>query len=116
MKKNLLDYLCCPSCGSEFKLSIRERNDNDEITEGTLTCFGGHEYPITKAIPRLVPSDAYVESFSFEWHRFSKVQLDVFNGTTESEETLIRKTGFTKDAISGKLVLDAGIGSGRFSD
>lgn len=84
--------------------------------EGTLSCTNGHIYPIRNAIPRLVKSDAYVESFSFEWHKFSKVQLDIFNDTTESENTFLQKTGFEKNALKGKLILDVGIGAGRFSD
>jgi SAM-dependent methyltransferase len=44
------------------------------------------------------------------------VQLDIFNHTTESEETFFEKTGFEKSEIAGKLFLDAGTGAGRFAE
>ena len=115
MKERLLDIIVCPLCKKEFALKVIEKN-GAEITRGTLVCGGGHEYAIKGGIPRLVPSDEYVGNFSFEWKKFSKVQLDCFNGTAESEETFIQNTGFNKDTLRGKLVLDAGVGAGRYSD
>jgi len=115
MKADLISLLACPACRSELLLSEEARRD-DEIIDGKLTCKKGHTYTIRKSIPRFIKTDAYTESFSFEWHRFSKVQLDIFNGTTESEDTFIQKTGFRKNSLRGKLILDVGIGAGRFSD
>jgi SAM-dependent methyltransferase len=115
MKERLLSIIVCPICKSEFSLKVAEKKDN-EIISGTLVCGGTHEYAIKGGIPRLVSSDEYLENFSFEWEKFSKVQLDCFNGTTESEETFVRNTGFDKGSVKGRLVLDAGVGAGRFAD
>ncbi len=89
---------------------------DDEIFEGSLTCVKGHTYAIKRAIPRFITSVDYVENFSFEWRKFSKIQLDKFNHSTQSEDTFMQDTGFTREALSGKLILDAGIGAGRFAE
>jgi len=62
-----------------------------------------------------VESDAYAGSFSFEWNRHRKTQLD--NATTrESEDTFREKTGLSPEDVAGRLVLDVGCGMGRFAD
>lgn len=76
----------------------------------------GHVYPIVNGIPRFVASDLYVGSFSFEWNLHSKTQLDCYSGNTSSEQEFCEKTGFTPDDLRGKLVLDAGVGAGRYAD
>lgn len=73
-------------------------------------------YPVVRGIPRFVSSDHYVASFSFEWNTHSRTQLDCFRGDRSSEEEFVQKTGFTPAELAGKLVLDAGVGAGRYSD
>ena len=68
-----------------------------------------------RGIPRFVDSDAYAESFSFEWQRHVRTQLDSA-ASDESERTFTEKTGLTPADVAGKLVLDAGCGMGRFAD
>lgn len=115
MKIRLLDLVVCPDC--KEPLQVRPGAESgEEILEGSLHCPRGHSYPIVNGIPRFVPAEFYAESFGFQWNRFSKVQLDVFNDTRESEETFLEKTNFDVTGLSGKLVLDAGTGAGRFAD
>ena len=73
-------------------------------------------YPIVRGVPRFVPDDQYAQSFSFEWNTHSRTQLDAFRGGQSSEEQFIAKTGFTATELAGKLVLDAGVGAGRYAD
>ena len=73
-------------------------------------------YPIIRGVPRFVPSDAYVNSFSLEWNTHTHTQLDVFRADRSSEQQFVAKTGFSSDELRGKLVLDAGVGAGRFAD
>jgi SAM-dependent methyltransferase len=42
--------------------------------------------------------------------------MDILNKTDESERTFIWKTGWKPEDLKGKLVLDIGIGAGRFAD
>lgn len=89
----------------------------DRILEGTLVCTSClAPYPIRNGIPRFVRSDAYVDTFSFEWNKFHDVQIDILNATGESEEAFQGRTGWRPDDLNGKLVLDIGVGAGRFSE
>lgn len=76
----------------------------------------GRRWPIVRDIPRFVADDRYVGSFSFEWNTHKTTQLDSRTGEGWSEDIFITKTGLTPEAVRGKVVLDAGVGAGRFSD
>lgn len=116
MKRDLTDLLCCPDCGSDLTLHD-QTPDRSEVDTGLLLCSGCRAaYPIVRGVPRFVSSDQYVGSFSYEWNRWNRVQLDIANGRRESEETFAEKTGFTPEDLKGKLVLDVGCGAGRFLD
>jgi uncharacterized protein YbaR (Trm112 family)/SAM-dependent methyltransferase len=116
MKRDLIDLLCCPDCQGDLSLQD-ETASQPEVETGSLACeFCRVSYPIVRGIPRFVSSDQYVGSFSYEWNRWNRVQLDVANGDDESERTFAEKTGFTPNDLRGKLVLDVGCGAGRFLD
>jgi len=116
MKRDLIDLLCCPDCKGDLIL----RDDTPsmpQVETGALVCGKCIvSYPIVRGVPRFVRSDQYVGSFSYEWNRWNRVQLDVANGDTESEQTFAEKTGFSPEDLRGKLVLDVGCGAGRFLD
>lgn len=112
MKDRLLDLLRCPSCASKLRLEDAERAEG-EIRSGRLRCC--RDYPIVDFVPRFVSSEHYVGSFGFQWNRFKHVQLDCVTGDTNSEREFGWKTGFGQD-LAGKLVLDVGVGAGRYAD
>lgn len=116
MKKKILDFLVCPNCTRG--LQLREaKYTNGEIKEGLLTCGDCNTvFPIREFIPRFFNTDQYVDSFSFEWNKFHDVQMDILNNTDESEKTFLWKTGWKPQDLKGKLILDIGIGAGRFAD
>ncbi len=102
------NLFACPEC----KKSV-------ELKEGksiTYSCPNGHHFPVLRGIPRFVGSDLYVDSFSFEWNTHNTTQLDSHRGDASSEEMFRVKTGLNPEQVQGKLVLDAGVGAGRFSD
>ena len=116
MKGKFLDLLVCPECKSSLDLEIKLR-EGDEIKLGTLLCQGcKRSYPITGYIPRFVEADRYVDSFSFEWNTFYDVQMDILNNSDESDKTFRYKTGWKPEDLKNKLILDIGIGAGRFAD
>lgn len=86
------------------------------VLEGDRFVGGGASHPIVNGIPRFVSSDHYVGSFSFEWNTHTNTQLDSFTGDKSSEDQYVQKTGFSPEALRGKLVLDAGVGAGRYAD
>jgi SAM-dependent methyltransferase/uncharacterized protein YbaR (Trm112 family) len=117
MHIDLLNWICCPSCKSDLALTVVAVSGTSTVTDGTLTCSACKTtYPIIRGVPRFASTDGYAGSFSYEWNRWSRVQLDSANGRRESEATFTEKTGFTASELAGKLVLDVGCGAGRFLD
>lgn len=115
MKKRILEILVCPKCKGE--LDISTKIESDEIIEGQFTCQNcAAKYPITNGIPRFVELDNYASSFGYQWNLFRKEQIDSHNGTTLSADRFWAETGWTKEEIKDKWVLDAGCGAGRFLD
>jgi SAM-dependent methyltransferase len=116
MKHALLPRLVCPTCRDALSLRV-EAEVGAEVMEGALRCARcGREYPIVRGVPRFVDSGAYADSFGFQWNRFGQVQLDSVNGTRQSEEALEATTGWREADYAGRLVLDAGVGSGRYAE
>ena len=61
MKKEILDILCCPTCKADLTIDI-EKEEEDEIILGTLTCTKCHAtYPIEDGIPNLLPKEEHQE-------------------------------------------------------
>lgn len=57
----------------------------------------------------------YTQNFGLEWNKHSKLQLDKFSGTTLSRDRFYGASGWTKEELKGKKVLEAGCGAGRFT-
>jgi SAM-dependent methyltransferase len=116
MKHDALAFLACPACRADLSLAV-DREDGAEIMAGLLTCRGCDvTYPIVRGIPRFVGEGSYAASFGFQWNAFRTTQLDSQNGTTISADTLTAATGWTAADYRGQLVLDVGVGSGRFAE
>lgn len=103
---SLLTSLGCPTCKS-----ILQVEDNNLNCSACVLSF-----PLLRGIPRFVPSENYAESFGLQWNRFARTQLDSALGTSRSENRFVRETQWDAAQLKGKLVLDAGCGSGRFSE
>lgn len=100
--------LLCPGCRAVLPAQSGWAADH-------IACACGQRVPIVRGIPRFVPDDQYVGSFSFEWRTHATTQLDG-DESRESEEAFRLKTGLTPGDVQGKRVLDVGCGMGRFSD
>jgi len=94
----------CPTCHASL-----------EREERAFVCTGCRaRWPIVKGIPRFVDSEHYVQSFGFQWRRHRRTQL--IERGLDSEKEFREKTGLGPDDVRGKLVLDVGVGAGRFSE
>lgn len=102
---DVIAVLRCPHCGGPLEEERRE-----------LSCLNcAREFPRVNGVIRFVEVQDYAGSFGFQWRRYARTQLDNVD-SHESEETFRRKTGFTPEELSGKLVLDVGCGMGRFAE
>ena len=116
MKYQFLDILVCPTCQLSLALEVLRERDG-EIEEGNLKCPDcAKEYPIKRGIPRFVSNELYASSFGHQWNKYARLQLDSANGTNFSAQRFYSITEWDPGELSGKLVLDAGCGSGRFSE
>ncbi|MGH9353514.1 MAG: methyltransferase domain-containing protein [Terriglobia bacterium] len=115
MRQRLLQLLACPDCRASLRLEADECHDG-EILAGNLICAGcGKAFAVRGGIPRFVPGDAYASTFSFEWKKWTRTQFDTASRRL-SEATFVVSTGKLLETLAGRVVFDAGCGSGRFMD
>jgi SAM-dependent methyltransferase len=109
MPLDIGDLVVCPLCHEPLRPFPLE-------SDGTVNCSGcRRSYRTVRGVPRFVETDGYVGSFSFEWTRHRRTQLDD-ETSRESEATFRAKTGLGPDDVRGRLVLDVGCGMGRFAE
>jgi SAM-dependent methyltransferase len=116
MKTTALKFLVCPKCRKDLDLQVRVER-GPEVLEGVLSCRECKaQYPIIAGVPRFVRAGTYASSFGKQWNWFQEIQIDSRNGTRRSEQALFETTGWTEADWRGRLVLDAGVGAGRFAE
>lgn len=143
MKRTLLPLLACPECAGELTLeSLRE--EGAEIMDGRLFCAAGHTYPVWKGVPRMVadslipdgaafyeqyPSsgstdraltfkklqEKTVRNFGDEWKYWDDFGWSGGEPTLQTKQIFDYKVLATPEELTGKLVLDAGCGNGRYT-
>jgi len=109
----LLDYLCDPKDKTTLTLVDARYDGAGNITEGVLVSGSGNRYRIVDGVPRFVenmPIKASVDSFGDEWNYFN---FDQFKRNWLSHT--VKNTFGSADAFKGKVIVDAGGGSGMQS-
>jgi ubiquinone/menaquinone biosynthesis C-methylase UbiE/uncharacterized protein YbaR (Trm112 family) len=92
-----------------------------EVDTGTISCLCGKTYPIVRGIPRLLPDELAAdikksqETFSYEWKMFRFGERNWGQGIEERKEQFLDAMGAAPKDLRGKLMLDAGCGSGVLS-
>ena len=80
--------------------------------KSTLT-YKGKEVKIRDGIPRFTPDLSYsTGNFSKLRDEHATIQMDSQNGTTEREDTILNRTGWSKEFFQGKTILECGCGAG----
>ena len=80
------------------------------------------DLPVVDGVHVAESDDAHVGSFSDEWTRWATTQVDSrgyrcgYEGCRNSAEAFAQKTGLGKADVEGRVVLDAGCGSGRYAE
>ena len=104
----MLDFLC-PGCRQS---SLIETNDS------RLVCNNcGEKYSIENQIARLGTFEDVNDSFGYQWNLFRKTQLDSFSKTSISKDRIYELAKWSDDtSLVGQNILEAGSGSGRFTE
>jgi SAM-dependent methyltransferase len=105
LAKEVLTILRCLTCQSPL----------DQRADALVCSSCGRRYPAVNGVVRFVDAQAYAGSFGFQWKIHARTQLD--DATSHrSEDAFRQRTGFSPEALAGKLVLDVGCGMGRFAE
>ena len=84
-------------------------------THGKGVNFRGLEKTAT-ILDFLLPSSHYTTSFGVQWEKYRNVQIDRFNGTSNSLNHLKMFALGDLGSLKGKVILEIGPGAGRFTD
>jgi SAM-dependent methyltransferase len=76
----------------------------------------GNHFPVFNNVPRFVSSDNYTASFGFQWNKFQQTQIDRESQQLSfSKDRLVTVTGWDREDLEGKNILEVGSGAGRFT-
>jgi len=115
MKRTLLDYLACPSCGGDINLSSILADDGGEIFSGELQCAACRRtFPIIRGIPRFADLESVAAdkqetaaSFGWSWQQFAH------DDERYEQQFLDWIAPVEPEFFAGKIVLEGGCGKGR---
>jgi uncharacterized protein YbaR (Trm112 family)/ubiquinone/menaquinone biosynthesis C-methylase UbiE len=111
-----ISYLRCPACQGSLALDEADRAENGRIEQGTLSCRQcSARYPIVRSVPRFVKDQGYAEGFGVEWTIHARTQYDHRSGVGLSEKRFFEETRWPR-RLEGEVVIEAGSGSGRFTE
>lgn len=111
MKRTLLEFLVCPSCSADFKLSETQTEAN-EILTGELSCQCSSPVPIRNGVPRFIDVAPTTEettsrNFGAQWLEFDHVD------ERHEGQFLDWIYPIKPNFVHGKTVLEGGCGKGR---
>jgi SAM-dependent methyltransferase len=116
MQPSHLRHLVCPACRAQLTFAGEQRVEADHIESGTLRCSRCDLIiPITRGIPRFVTSDNYASGFGLQWLKHARTQYDSETGMPITATRFAAETKWPRE-MAGELVLEAGSGSGRFTE
>lgn len=112
MSPDLLDILCDPVDRSILQLRDPVFDKDGQVVSGALVSTSGRAYPIRDGIPRFHDAgrEQTVESFGNEWNYFN---FDRFKANWLNH--FIANTFGSSEVFRGKVIVDAGAGSGMQS-
>lgn len=116
MIERFLKFLACPKCQADLSLDVIQRGDGGRVRNGSLTCNECRlSFEIAEYIPRFVVSGNYAASFGLQWNTYTRTQFDDNSGISLSRERFNKETKFGNE-LRGEVILEAGSGSGRFTE
>lgn len=115
MNPDHIIHLRCPKTKNKLDLISEEFIDGKVKTGYLLEPETNTKYPIINFIPRFVSLDNYANNFGLEWNKHDRTQYDNTSGFNISQERYENETKWGY-GLAGELVLEAGSGSGRFTE
>ncbi len=115
MKYSDIKIYKCPECRGDLEFTGNEEKSVSDIDQASIRCIGCNRlYQVIGSIPRFVKQDNYAYSFSYQWGKFKKTQINESQNQISSERFYLT-TKWPKD-LKGQLILEAGCGVGRFTE
>ncbi len=72
-------------------------------------------FPLINGAYRIVKGDNYTQNFGYQWNRFTDTQIDKKTNLDTSKKRFFTETGWNKEDLTGKNILEVGSGAGRFT-
>ncbi len=91
--------------------------NNQPLTKTSEGLCSGEQniFPCKNGAYRVVEDDNYTENFGYQWNKFAGTQVDKASKLDISTVRFFAETGWDKEDLTGKNVLEVGSGAGRFS-
>jgi SAM-dependent methyltransferase len=118
VRRETISMFVCPECGGSLRIGSLDSEDPNtgEFEEGNLECANCQmKVPVVRNLARFVHSESYASSFGFQWNRFDRIQVDRVMKNDLSRDRFYQTTGWP-ERMEGQRILEAGCGSGRFTD
>jgi 2-polyprenyl-3-methyl-5-hydroxy-6-metoxy-1,4-benzoquinol methylase len=72
-------------------------------------------FPFKKGAYKIVEDNNYTKNFGYQWNKFATTQVDKVSSLNMSHVRFVAETGWDKEDLTGKNILEVGSGAGRFS-
>jgi SAM-dependent methyltransferase len=72
-------------------------------------------FPKRNGAYRIAGNDNYTQNFGYQWKKFAETQIDKSSKLPMSKTRLFAETGWDKEDLTGKNILEVGSGAGRFT-
>ena len=84
-------------------------------TSDGLQDADSNKFPFKNGAYSFVKEDNYTGNFGYQWNMFSGTQIDKSSNNQLSQKRFFAQTGWEKEDLTGKNILEVGSGAGRFS-
>ena len=100
-----------------MNISLVNPHNNQPLTAAPEGLKDGNAvvFPYVKGAYRIVEDDNYTENFGFQWNKFVGTQVDKASKLAISKERFFAETGWDKENLTDKNILEVGSGAGRFT-
>ena len=86
-----------------------------QVTVDGLLDADNNRFPLKNGAYKIVNDNNYTDNFGYQWNLFAGTQIDKSTDIQLSYKRFFAQTGWDKEDLSGKNVLEVGSGAGRFT-